>query len=110
MDDFRISLFRQFECYYESSPIFGLHSQKVQELLSYLLILRERPHSRELLASTLWDNGSLSRAKKNLRQVLWQINATMEETNIRQDRCFWSRTTTGFRSIWAEHLDGHRGI
>ncbi|MEX0791386.1 MAG: bacterial transcriptional activator domain-containing protein [Actinomycetota bacterium] len=50
-----------------------LEGRKMQEIISYLLLYRSRPHQRELLAGTLWGSSSLSRSRKNLRQSLWQL-------------------------------------
>lgn len=81
MAEFRIFLFRNFECTYRSRVVSGLGALKMQELLSYLLLHRDRPHSRELVAGTLWQNSSLGQTKKNLRQVIWQIHTAMQHVD-----------------------------
>ena len=55
----------------------GLEATKDQELLSYLLIHRDRPHSREALASLLWGDTSTEKSKKYLRQALWHLHAAL---------------------------------
>jgi DNA-binding SARP family transcriptional activator len=50
-----------------------LESRKMQEMVSYLLLFRDRAHQRELLASTLWQNSTTLQSKKYLRQCLWQL-------------------------------------
>ncbi len=55
----------------------GLEASKDQELLSYLLIHRDRPHSREALASLLWGDTSTEKSKKYLRQALWHLHAAL---------------------------------
>lgn len=55
----------------------GLEATKDQELLSYLLIHRDRPHSREALASLLWGDTSTEKSKKYLRQALWRLHAAL---------------------------------
>ena len=55
----------------------GLDASKDQELLSYLLIHRDRPHSREALASLLWADTSTEKSKKYLRQALWHLHAAL---------------------------------
>ena len=55
----------------------GIEASKDQELLSYLLIHRDRPHSREALASLLWGDTSTEKSKKYLRQALWHLHAAL---------------------------------
>lgn len=50
-----------------------LEAHKMQEIISYLLLFRQRPHQREVLAGTLWGASSGPRSRKNLRQSLWQL-------------------------------------
>lgn len=45
----------------------------MQEILSYLLLFRQRAHQREVLAGTLWGSSTKAQSRKNLRQVLWQL-------------------------------------
>ncbi|HJT26688.1 MAG TPA: BTAD domain-containing putative transcriptional regulator [Pyrinomonadaceae bacterium] len=59
----------------------GLEATKDQELLSYLLIHRDRPHSREALASLLWGDTSTEKSKKYLRQALWHLHAALNSDN-----------------------------
>lgn len=56
----------------------GLDACKAQELLSYLLIYRDRPHARETLAGMLWSECSTEKSKKYLRQALWQLQTALE--------------------------------
>lgn len=55
----------------------GIEASKDQELLSYLLIHRDRPHSREALAALLWGDTSTEKSKKYLRQALWHLHAAL---------------------------------
>lgn len=50
-----------------------LEGRKMQEIISYLLLFRNRPHQREVLAGTLWGSSSGPRSRKNLRQSLWHL-------------------------------------
>jgi DNA-binding SARP family transcriptional activator len=56
----------------------GLDACKAQELLSYLLIYRDRPHARETLAGMLWGESSTEKSKKYLRQALWQLQTALD--------------------------------
>ncbi|HEY7144647.1 MAG TPA: BTAD domain-containing putative transcriptional regulator, partial [Streptosporangiaceae bacterium] len=52
-------------------------SAKALELLCYLLLHRERGHTRETLAALLWPEAAESLAKKYLRQAIWQLHARL---------------------------------
>lgn len=74
MDPLRISLFGRLHLAYGDAPVTTCSSAKAQELLCYLLLYRDRPHPRELLASLLWgDHCTTSQSKKYLRKALWQL-------------------------------------
>ena len=47
-------LLGRFRCCSDGEAVSGLEGAKVQELLSYLLLHRDRPHPRETLAGILW--------------------------------------------------------
>ncbi len=78
MNCLSISLFGRFNAYHNSDILFGLDAAKLQELFSYLLIYRDRPHYREQLATLLWDAKSTTQSKKYLRQALWQLRQHLE--------------------------------
>jgi DNA-binding SARP family transcriptional activator len=78
MPVFKIRLFGKLSVYYNRNQVAGLDSSRVQELLCYLLLHRDRPHPRETLASLLWEASSSSQAKKYLRQALWQLQSTLD--------------------------------
>jgi DNA-binding SARP family transcriptional activator len=78
MDDVCVCLFGKLELRYGGQLISGLEGCKAQELFSYLLLYRDRPHSRETLADLLWGTTSTSQSKSYLRKTLWQIQSTLE--------------------------------
>lgn len=55
----------------------GLEARKVQELLSYLLLAKNRPIQRERVADQLWSEVDAVRSKKYLRQALWQLRRAL---------------------------------
>lgn len=63
---------------YGGTPLTGLEARRVQELFSYLLLHRERPHSREMLAALLWGDRVTAQSKKYLRQALWQLQSALD--------------------------------
>lgn len=78
MTSLRISLFGRFDVCWGEQPLPGIGAAKVQELFCYLLLFRERPHTRERLADILWANSSQSQSKQYLRQTLWQLRAILD--------------------------------
>lgn len=52
---------------------------KAQELFFYLLLYSSQPHEREALTALLWADISPDRAKKYLRQALWQLQSTLDD-------------------------------
>ena len=77
MPGLRFRLFGKFTAHHDAGLLTGLEATKDQELLSYLLIHRDRPHSREALAALLWGDTSTEKSKKYLRQALWHLHAAL---------------------------------
>ncbi|HEY6190274.1 MAG TPA: BTAD domain-containing putative transcriptional regulator [Pyrinomonadaceae bacterium] len=77
MSAISFQLFGKF-CAHCSERELDVHALKEQELLSYLLVYRNRPHSREMLASLLWGDSSTEKSKKYLRQALWHLQSALE--------------------------------
>lgn len=73
----RLQLLGRFCATYRDREMYNFEASKVQELLCYLALYR-KPHSRETLAALFWGDSSNSQAKKNLRQTLWQLQATLD--------------------------------
>lgn len=73
----RLSLFGTFDARYGEQPLTGLGARKLQELLCFLVLHRDRPHSREVLASLLWGGHPTSQSKRYLRKALWQLQAAL---------------------------------
>jgi DNA-binding SARP family transcriptional activator len=78
MPDLQIHLFGKFSVRHGEQSASGFDAYKEQELLSYLLLRRNRPHSRETLAGLLWGDASTEKSKKYLRQALWHIQAALD--------------------------------
>jgi DNA-binding SARP family transcriptional activator len=59
----------------------SLDSIKAQELLCYLALNRDVPHSREALASRLWgDRCTTAQSRKYLRNAIWQLQSGLSRT------------------------------
>jgi DNA-binding SARP family transcriptional activator len=79
MGSLSISLFGKLCVRRDGREIQGIDACKAQELLSYLLIHRDRPHSREALAGLLWGDTSTEKSRKYLRQALWQLQTALDD-------------------------------
>ncbi len=58
--------------------LVNLAAPRVQELFCYLVIQSEQAHPREALLDLFWNTSSLSQARRNLRQTLWQLQKTLD--------------------------------
>lgn len=73
-----ISLFGKLNARYGEQGPIGLEAGKAQELFCYLLLHRDRPQAREILASQLWGNYCTTpQSRKYLRNSLWQLQSTL---------------------------------
>lgn len=86
MSTLQCHLFGKFRVQQGTQLVKGLDASKEQELLSYLLVRRERCHPREALASLLWADTSTERSKKYLRQALWHLQAALEGTEMTSEQ------------------------
>jgi DNA-binding SARP family transcriptional activator len=78
MAGMKATLFGKFNIELEGLKIAGMEARKVQELLSYLLLFREHPHSRDFLCETLWSGQSAGISRKYLRQTLWRLQSAIQ--------------------------------
>jgi DNA-binding SARP family transcriptional activator len=72
-----IQLFGQFSVRRNGEVVAGFEAHKVQELFCYLLLHRQRSHSRESLASLLRPDTTTAQSKKKLRQTLWHLQSAL---------------------------------
>lgn len=79
MSCLKVSLFGRFQIQWGDAALEHLEAAKVQELLCFLLIYRNRPYTRETLANLLWNDYSATQSKKYLRQTLWKLQATLHD-------------------------------
>lgn len=71
----RVSLLGRFEATWDGEPVEGFEHAKARELFSYLLLHRDKPNSREIVANYLWGGHYTTEvSKKYLRKALWQLH------------------------------------
>jgi DNA-binding SARP family transcriptional activator/ATP-dependent 26S proteasome regulatory subunit len=57
---------------------------KALELFCYLLVHRDRAHTREFISEMLWPDVEPTVSKKYLRQALWRLNTAMQHQSSPQ--------------------------
>src|SRR2546427_3993400 len=77
MSPLKLHLFRKFSLLNNDNELDCLQSAKAKELFCYLLLHRDSPHPREILASLLWGDCSTAQSKKYFRQTLWQLQQAL---------------------------------
>ena len=94
MSLFTIRLFGSFQVLRNDALIANFRSGREKALLAYLALEAERPHSRQALASLIWEDFPDSAARKNLRNTishLRQILTPAESDQASQSLLFVDR-------------------
>ena len=73
----RIQLFGKLAVERNGCAIESPQSAKAKELLCYLLLHRDQPHSREVMSSLFWGDRTTLQSKKYFRQTLWQLQQAL---------------------------------
>ena len=60
-------------------PLPVMHSKRIQELLSYLVLHHNSPQSRQYLAFRFWPDSSEKQARTNLRQLLHHLRQSLPD-------------------------------
>ena len=81
MAKLQIHLFGRFRVQCNGQSLEGFDACKAQELFSYILLHRKKIHSREMLASLLWEDCTTAQSKKYLRQTLWHIQSVLASSD-----------------------------
>lgn len=81
MSAFRVYLFREFTIQNDEIPFASIENRKAKELFAYLMLNSHRPHRREALMSLLWQESTTEKAQRNMRQVLWHLQHSFDETH-----------------------------
>jgi len=79
MERLEIGLLGGFELRRDGQVLDPLTLRAARSLLAFLVLNRERAHTRDLLAGTFWPDFDEPRARRRLSQALWQIQKTLGE-------------------------------
>ncbi len=83
MFSLRLSLLGPFNATLDDQPVGSFRTNKVQALLIYLVVERDRLHQREALMTLLWPDMPLESAQVNLRQTIYRLRQAIPETGHR---------------------------
>jgi len=73
-----VCLFGKLSLHCNGHVLTGFDARKIQQLFCYLLLHRDHPQPREVLATVLWGDNSTEQSKKHLRQTLWQLQTALD--------------------------------
>jgi DNA-binding SARP family transcriptional activator len=84
MNTIKIYLLGKFSIEIDDKSINKIEPRKAEELLVYLLLNKDQPHSRERLADILWGETSQDQANNYLRKALWQLQSALDDSGLGQ--------------------------
>jgi DNA-binding SARP family transcriptional activator len=93
-----ILLLGGFQLRRDGSMLDPIPLRAARSLFAYLILNRDRAHTRDLLAGLFWGDMPDSRARRRLSQALWQIQnvigdeylkTTAESVRFEPDAAFW---------------------
>ena len=76
-----VCLFGKLSLQCNGHVLSGFDARRIQQLLCYLLLHRDHPQPREVLAGLFWGDNSTDQSKKHLRQTLWQLQSALDRKN-----------------------------
>ena len=79
MEKLEVRLLGGFELARGGAVLDQLPLRAARSLFAYLVLNRDRAHTRDLLAGTFWPDFDEARARKRLSQALWQVQTTLGE-------------------------------
>jgi DNA-binding SARP family transcriptional activator len=97
MSSLQIMLLGKMEVSASGRTVASFGSAKADELFSYLVLNRDRPHPREALASLLWSDCTTRQSRAYLRKILWHLQQTFGSRDLAP-----ARDALHVRSEWVE--------
>lgn len=76
-----IKLFGRFRLEYKDEPVLLTNKPRLQELLTYLILHRDLPQTRQSIAFLFWPDSTERQALRNLRQLLFQLRQILPEAD-----------------------------
>ena len=79
MSNLLIQLLGEFRLVLGETPITGVSSPRSQSLLAFLVLHRQAPQSRQLIAYRLWPGSTEAQARTNLRNLVHTLRQALPE-------------------------------
>jgi len=95
----KICLLGSFQAWLGGNPVTNFESNKVRALLSYLVVEKDRPHTRDTIAGLLWPDFPERSALGNLRWALSSLRASLEERPSTSDNAVYPHLLTCRESL-----------
>lgn len=96
MPQLELTLLGGFQARLDGQLLRTFRSSNTQGLLVYLVLQGERPLTRDLLAGLLWPDEPNAKAKKNLRQTVYQLRQLLRDSDDSTPFLLTSRQTIQF--------------
>src|SRR5512136_1137321 len=77
----RIQLLGSFQVITHDKSLARLPSERLQALLAYLVLHRDRPLSRQQLAVTFWPDTTDAQARTNLRTLITRLREALPDAD-----------------------------
>ena len=77
MGALEIRLLGGFQLRRDGEPLPPIPTRHGRSIMAYLVLNRDRAHTRDLLIGTFWPDTAESRGRRRLSQALWQIRSTV---------------------------------
>jgi len=97
MSSLHVTLFGKMEVSTSGRTVASFGSAKADELFSYLVLNRDRPHPREALATLLWSDCTTRQSRAYLRKILWHLQQTFVSGDLAP-----ARSALHVESEWVE--------
>ena len=104
MERLEIRLLGGFQLGRDGRILEQLPLRAARSLFAFLVLNRERPHTRDLLAGTFWPEFDESRARRRLSQALWQTQATLGEEDEQLIEAGPCRPTVASATAVTQHM------
>ncbi len=89
----------------DGDPVTGFVSQKASALLAYLAVESDQPHGRPALAHIFWPDQTEAVARKNLRDILFNLQKLLRNRDANPPYLIITRHTIQFNNDSAHSLD-----
>src|SRR5438128_12597394 len=81
MPTLHIQLLGDFSLVYGDTPLRSVNSARLQSLLTFFLLHRQTPQSRQQIAFQFWSDSTEAKARANLRFFLHRLRRALPEAD-----------------------------